>query len=83
MHTTNHLRSSASCLLHVKEKRTDMTRLLIDSDKIVELKNTQHQWCGYNSVFIYLYFTKNMVVSDRLEETNKQTTKRIHRQINK
>jgi len=29
--------------------------------------------------FIYLYFTKNMVVSDRLEETNKQTTKQIHR----
>ena len=33
--------------------------------------------------YIYLYFTKNMVVSDRLGETNKQTTKQIHRQINK
>jgi len=34
-------------------------------------------------IYIYLYFTKNMVVSDRLGETNKQTTKQIHRQINK
>ena len=36
-----------------------------------------------NNIYISLFFTKNMVVSDRLEETNKQTTKQIHRQINK
>jgi len=34
-------------------------------------------------IYIYLYFTKKMVVVVRIEQTNKQTARQINRQINK
>jgi len=37
----------------------------------------------YTLIYIFISCTKSMVVIVRVQETNKQTTKQIHRQLNK